>query len=91
MVYMNDGLNTNGLVDRTVRTYLMPNFTPHHVLYCHRAAVNAVAMSATHIVSASGDRSIRLWDAETGTLLRTFENHHGRGYVSRRVHVRSFF
>ncbi|EED80820.1 predicted protein [Postia placenta Mad-698-R] len=68
--------------DRTVRTYLMPDFTPHHVLYCHRAAVNAVAMSATHIVSASGDRSIRLWDAETGTLLRTFENHHGRGIAA---------
>lgn len=25
---------------------------------------------------------MRLWDANTGNLLRTFENHHSRGYVS---------
>jgi WD40 repeat protein len=48
----------------------------------HRAAVNALSLSPTHIVSASGDRSLRLWDANTGVLLRTFENHHSRGYVT---------
>ncbi|OCH92092.1 WD40 repeat-like protein [Obba rivulosa] len=68
--------------DRTVRTYLLPHIIPQQVLCDHRAAVNAVSISPTHIVSASGDRSMRLWDAETGTLLRTFENHHGRGIAS---------
>jgi F-box and WD-40 domain protein 1/11 len=48
----------------------------------HRAAVNALSLSPTHIVSASGDRSLRLWDANTGALLRTFENHHSRGIAS---------
>ncbi|GBE90159.1 F-box/WD repeat-containing protein [Sparassis crispa] len=68
--------------DRTVRTYTLPDFVPQHILGDHRAAVNAVSISSTHIVSASGDRSMRLWDAEKGTLLRTFENHHGRGIAS---------
>ena len=68
--------------DRTVRTYLFPDLDPQHIMTGHRAAVNAVSLSPTHIVSASGDRSLRLWDANTGALLRTFENHHSRGYVS---------
>jgi len=65
-----------------VRTYKFPDLTPCFVLGAHRAAVNAVSVSETLIVSGSGDRSIRLWDAQTGELLRTFENHHTRGYVS---------
>ncbi|KAI8982897.1 WD40 repeat-like protein [Trametes punicea] len=68
--------------DRTVRTYLFPDLTRQHVLCAHRAAVNAVSISNNLIVSVSGDRSLRLWDAETGTLLRTFENHHRRGIAS---------
>ncbi|KAJ7792444.1 WD40 repeat-like protein [Mycena olivaceomarginata] len=52
------------------------------VLGAHRAAVNAVSLSDTLIVSGSGDRSVRLWDATTGKLLRTFENHHTRGIAS---------
>ena len=67
--------------DRTVRTYLFPELTPQHVLNAHRAAVNAVSISHNHIISVSGDRSLRLWDADTGALLRTFENHHRRGYA----------
>lgn len=68
--------------DRTVRTYLFPALDPQHIMTGHRAAVNALSISSTHIVSASGDRSLRLWDANTGALLRTFENHHSRGYVT---------
>lgn len=68
--------------DRTVRTYLFPDLDPQHIMTGHRAAVNALSLSPTHIVSASGDRSLRLWDANTGALLRTFENHHSRGYVT---------
>ena len=69
------------MTDRTVCVYSLPNFELKHVLRQHRAAVNAIAISPIHIVSASGDRSVRLWDAETGALLRTFENHHWRGYA----------
>ena len=69
-------------LDRTVRTYSFPDLEFQFVLGAHRAAVNAVSISESFIVSASGDRSVRLWDADTGKLLRTFENHHTRGYVS---------
>ena len=68
--------------DRTVRTYLFPHLARQHVLSAHRAAVNAVSISHNHIISVSGDRSLRMWDAETGALLRTFENHHRRGCVT---------
>ncbi|KAF8582321.1 WD40 repeat-like protein [Ramaria rubella] len=68
--------------DQTIRTYLLPDLSPHLVLDSHRAAVNAIAISPTHIVSASGDRSIRLWDPETGDLLHCFERHHNRGIAS---------
>lgn len=47
----------------------------------HRAAVNAVALSDSFIVSASGDRTVGVWDVNTGKLLRTFGEHHTRGYV----------
>ncbi|KAI0053967.1 WD40 repeat-like protein, partial [Auriscalpium vulgare] len=68
--------------DRTVRTYLFPDLTRQHVMGGHRAAVNAVSISSKFIISASGDRSMRLWDAETGALVRTFEDHHNRGIAS---------
>ena len=76
------------LQDRTVRTYLFPDLNPQHIMTGHRAAVNALSISRTHIVSASGDRSLRLWDANTGALLRTFENHHSRGYVTSSLLIR---
>lgn len=78
---MSAGAHFYSLLDRTVRTYSFPDLMPEFVLGAHRAAVNAVSLSGTLIVSGSGDRSIRLWDAVTGKLLRTFENHHSRGYV----------
>ncbi|KAH9060000.1 WD40 repeat-like protein [Lactarius vividus] len=70
------------LLHRTVRTYRFPDLNPQHILTGHRAAVNAISISPIYIVSASGDRSLRLWDANTGALLRTFENHHSRGIAS---------
>ncbi|KAK0211243.1 WD40 repeat-like protein [Desarmillaria ectypa] len=68
--------------DRYVRTYSFPDLEPEFRLGAHRAAVNAVSLSPTLIVSGSGDRSVRLWDTKTGSLLRTFENHHTRGIAS---------
>lgn len=75
--------------DRTVRLYrfkYLPSgqlfLGPGIILGTHRAAVNAVALSGSTIVSASGDKSIRMWDAETGHLLRTLEAHHARGIAA---------
>lgn len=67
--------------DRTIRTYLLPDFRRQFRMEDHRAAVNAISVSGDYIVSGSGDRSMKIWSADTGELIRTFENHHGRGYV----------
>ncbi|KAF8350396.1 F-box/WD repeat-containing protein 11 [Amanita rubescens] len=68
--------------DQTMRTYSFPDLVPQFVLSEHRAAVNAVSIYKNLIVSGSGDRSVKLWDLETGKLLRTYEDHHSRGIAS---------
>ncbi|EJD02149.1 WD40 repeat-like protein [Fomitiporia mediterranea MF3/22] len=77
--------------DRTVRLYRFQNtssgkrtppLSAGTILGTHRAAVNAVALSGSLVVSASGDKSMRVWDANTGTLLRTLEAHHARGIAA---------
>ncbi|KAH7909854.1 WD40-repeat-containing domain protein [Hygrophoropsis aurantiaca] len=68
--------------DRTIRTYAFPSLKRQYVFRAHRAAVNAVSLAGDILVSASGDRSVRVWDARTGSLMSTFEDHHGRGIAS---------
>ncbi|KAF2178291.1 WD40 repeat-like protein [Zopfia rhizophila CBS 207.26] len=41
----------------------------------HGAAVNAIQILDGQIVSASGDRSVKVWDVHTGACLRTFSGH----------------
>jgi F-box and WD-40 domain protein 1/11 len=41
----------------------------------HGAAVNAIQMHKGQIVSASGDRTIKAWDIDTGTCTKTFTGH----------------
>jgi F-box and WD-40 domain protein 1/11 len=41
----------------------------------HGAAVNAIQMHQGQIVSASGDRTIKAWDINTGICTRTFTGH----------------
>jgi hypothetical protein len=49
--------------------------------------VNAAALCGRHIVTASGDRSVRLWDAESGALLHALEDHHERGIAATDVRL----
>jgi WD40 repeat protein len=55
--------------DRLVKTFDAVTLEQRLVLSGHRGAVNAVCVRDGVIVSASGDRTIRLWAAETGELL----------------------
>ena len=41
----------------------------------HGAAVNAIQILEGQIVSASGDRSVKVWDVRTGACIRTFQGH----------------
>jgi F-box and WD-40 domain protein 1/11 len=41
----------------------------------HGAAVNAIQIYDGQIVSASGDRNIKVWDVRTGACTRTFSGH----------------
>ena len=41
----------------------------------HHAAVNAIQINGDLIVSASGDRNIKIWNAKDGRLLRTLQGH----------------
>lgn len=77
--------------DRTVRLYQFENsdapegkcvLSPGMILGTHRAAVNAVSLAGSRVISASGDKSLRIWDARTGALLRTLEGHHARGIAA---------
>jgi WD40 repeat protein len=70
-----------------VRTYHWPSLEPEHHLHGHRAAVNAAALCGRHIVTASGDRSVRIWDAESGALLHALEGHHERGIAATDVRL----
>jgi F-box and WD-40 domain protein 1/11 len=45
------------------------------VLVGHRAAVNVVDFDSTYIVSASGDRTIKVWDANTCEFIKTLSGH----------------
>eukprot|EP00127_Corallochytrium_limacisporum_P006332 Clim_evm43s225 gene=Clim_evmTU43s225 len=76
--------------DRTVRIWKLPpidrarplaqqlegmeNERPR-VIHAHDSAVNVLQFDDVYIVTASGDRTIRVWDFESGTLLYTLHGH----------------
>ena len=41
----------------------------------HNAAVNAIQINGDLIVSASGDRHVKIWNAKNGVLVRTLQGH----------------
>ncbi|KAI5925966.1 hypothetical protein F4810DRAFT_617030 [Camillea tinctor] len=68
---------------------IKPPYTMIGRLEGHSAAVNAVQICGDEIVSASGDRHIKLWDWPSQSLKRTFIGH-GKGiacvqYDGRRI------
>lgn len=54
---------------------IIPAFTMICILEGHSAAVNAVQIVDNEVVSASGDRQIKVWDWHTGVCQRTFVGH----------------
>ncbi|WP_197169226.1 protein kinase domain-containing protein [Novipirellula galeiformis] len=81
VVYSNDGLRlASAGDDGIIRIYQLDNLdAPALQLEGHRMAVLSLAVSPTVgsnlLASASADRTIRLWNIETGTLVRTLVGH----------------
>ncbi|EWC44798.1 hypothetical protein DRE_06436 [Drechslerella stenobrocha 248] len=53
----------------------LPPLTLIHTLIGHNAAVNAIQLNGEEVVSASGDRLIKLWDLKTGYCEKTYLGH----------------
>ncbi|KDN39599.1 hypothetical protein RSAG8_08755, partial [Rhizoctonia solani AG-8 WAC10335] len=70
--------------DRHLRIYSLPDLKLAHTLMSHRAAVNALSLSpdGLFVISASGDRSVRIWDTVTGKIVTSLEGWHSRGIAS---------
>ena len=58
-------------------------------LFGHRAAVNVVDFDEKHIVSASGDRTIKVWTATTCEFVRTLSGH--RRGIGKLTTIANFF
>ncbi|KAI4693498.1 uncharacterized protein J4E88_001870 [Alternaria novae-zelandiae] len=48
---------------------------PHSVLRGHTGAVNAAVLTETEVITASGDRIIRVFDIESGTCIKQISSH----------------
>ena len=68
-------------VDSNVLVYLFDQDSPDKKAAAQRIiqteGVLSVAFSpdATHLLSSNWDKTVKLWKASTGELLRTFEGH----------------
>ena len=67
--------------DRTARIWIQNqddlSFTPSHVLKGHNEVVRCITLALPLVITGSNDRSIRVWDAPSGTCVRTLLGHEG--------------
>ena len=78
------------LQDRSIAVWDVQSPTDinlRRVLVGHRAAVNVVDFDQKYIVSASGDRTIKVWSTSTCEFVRTL-NGHKRGIACLQYHDR---
>jgi F-box and WD-40 domain protein 1/11 len=66
------------ILDAQIANGQLKTLPPYSLLMTldgHGAAVNAIQISDDEIVSASGDRSIKVWDIHSGACLKTLIGH----------------
>ena len=73
--------------DKSVEGQPPPGVKLRHTLRGHKGYINRIAWSpdGQTLASLSRDKTIRLWDAETGELCQTLEGHSNR---ASRVNIR---
>ncbi|KAI9844124.1 MAG: hypothetical protein M1838_002320 [Thelocarpon superellum] len=59
----------------TPRPPSLPRFSHLMTLHGHNAAVNAIQVHGDQIVSASGDRTIKIWNLQSGVCVMTIPGH----------------
>ena len=69
------GLNGEFLLKKEFFLIFKKEIVMRKGLFGHRAAVNVVDFDEKHIVSASGDRTIKVWTAQTCEFVRTLSGH----------------
>lgn len=86
----NNGMMVTCSKDRSIAVWDMISPTEinlRRVLVGHRAAVNVVDFDEKYIVSASGDRTIKVWSTSSCEFVRTL-NGHKRGIACLQYHDR---
>ncbi len=63
--------------DMSIKYDIPPGFTLRHTLRGHKDIINRIAWSpdGSILASPSEDKTIRLWETQTGQLLRTLKGH----------------
>ena len=68
-------LNIDNLVENKNSIKPLEEYSLLMTLLGHTAAVNAIQILDNQIVSASGDRHVKVWDVKTGVCLKTIPGH----------------
>lgn len=76
-VFLNDPIVPTAALHKLEQLDMNPlaEYSLLQTLEGHGAAVNAIQVFGNKIVSASGDRTIKLWDIQSGDCLRTYPGH----------------
>ena len=68
-------LNIDNIAENQQNIKPLEEYSLLMTLYGHTAAVNAIQIFENQIVSASGDRHVKVWDVKNGVCLKTIPGH----------------